>query len=475
MAKKYTGLNLAQTQPKDTIDFTGLGKGVLKAEQFKYEEKEAKKKEAMDFLKPEATFYPYQQSANKILSDAYEMMQKQDKIDPAEYQKIALEYNERIELGKAFGKEFASVVQGYYSDPEINADAAAKMLRDKYIVDGSIDELYRNSSTVLNGSEIYTQPGGSAALNTGVILSNRLKTIGEITTKLVTTGDYKKVPGLAGRAEAEVKTTLMKAASIVDLDANGVPYIKDIKSPLAQTAMDVMLTEDKVLRLVDDALLAKGVNQPTQDQRREELAVMLAPYASVDKSDQQTSQVTSYDVPRPTSGSGSGSTVYTANWKSDITSQNPERIARAVDYIRIGRGFPLTALPKDIVTTVGKDTETSKPKETWAEWSKRKLGLTKRSEQELEEDKPEFLNTDEKAVLLDKLDANSEIRDAEVLKGITDYGLDPDTVYVKLTVKADDALLTGNKWLRQITDIYIPQSAFDSESLPGALYKAAKN
>lgn len=476
MAKKYTGLNLAQTQPKDTIDFTGLGKGVLKAEEFKYKEKEAKKKEAMDFLKPEATFYPYQQSANKILSDAYEMMQKQDKIDPAEYQKIALEYNERIELGKAFGKEFASVVQGYYNDPEINADAAAKMLRDKYIVDGSIDELYRNSSTVLNGSEIYTQPGGSAALNAGVILPNRLKTIGEITTKLVTTGDYKKVPGLAGRAEAEVKTTLMKAASIVDLDANGVPYIKDIKSPLAQTAMDVMLTEDKVLRLVDDALLAKGVNQPTQDQRREELAVMLAPYASVDKSDQQTSQVTSYDVPRPTSGSGSGSTVYTANWKSDITSQNPERIARAVDYIRIGRGFPLTALPKDIVTTVGKDTETSKPKETWAEWSKKKIGsLVGWNEQESEKDEVTLFDGDAKTVLLDKLDANSEVRDAEVLKGDPALGLDPNTVYVKLTVKADDALLTGNKWLRQITDIYIPQSAFDSESLPGALYKAAKN
>lgn len=476
MAKKYTGLNLAQTQPKDTIDFTGLGKGVLKAEEFKYKEKEAKKKEAMDFLKPEATFYPYQQSANKILSDAYEMMQKQDKIDPAEYQKIALEYNERIELGKAFGKEFASVVQGYYNDPEINADAAAKMLRDKYIVDGSIDELYRNSSTVLNGSEIYTQPGGSAALRQGVILPNRLKTIGEITTKLVTTGDYKKVPGLAGRAEAEVKTTLMKAASIVDLDANGVPYIKDIKSPLAQTAMDVMLTEDKVLRLVDDALLAKGVNQPTQDQRREELAVMLAPYASVDKSEQQTSQVTSYDVPRPTSGSGSGSAVYTANWKSDITSQNPERIARAVDYIRIGRGFPLTALPKDIVTTVGKDTETSKPKETWAEWSKKKLGsLVGWNEQESEKDEVTLFDGDAKTVLLDKLDANSEVRDAEVLKGDPALGLDPNTVYVKLTVKADDALLTGNKWLRQITDIYIPQSAFDSESLPGALYKAAKN
>lgn len=476
MAKKYTGLNLAQTQPKDTIDFTGLGKGVLKAEEFKYKEKEAKKKEAMDFLKPEATFYPYQQSANKILSDAYEMMQKQDKIDPAEYQKIALEYNERIELGKAFGKEFASVVQGYYNDPEINADAAAKMLRDKYIVDGSIDELYRNSSTVLNGSEIYTQPGGSAALNTGVILSNRLKTIGEITTKLVTTGDYKKVPGLAGRAEAEVKTTLMKAASIVDLDANGVPYIKDIKSPLAQTAMDVMLTEDKVLRLVDDALLAKGVNQPTQDQRREELALKLALYASATKTEQQTSQVTSYDVPRPTSGSGSGSTVYTANWKSDITSQNPERIARAVDYIRIGRGFPLTALPKDIVTTVGKDTETSKPKETWAEWSKKKIGsLVGWNEQESEKDEVTLFDGDAKTVLLDKLDANSEVRDAEVLKGDPALGLDPNTVYVKLTVKADDALLTGNKWLRQITDIYIPQSAFDSESLPGALYKAAKN
>lgn len=446
MAKKYTGLNLAQTQPTDTIDFTGLGKGVLKAEEFKYKEKEAKKKEAMDFLKPEATFYPYQQSANKILSDAYEMMQKQDKIDPAEYQKIALEYNERIELGKAFGKEFASVVQGYYNDPEINADAAAKMLRDKYIVDGSIDELYRNSSTVLNGSEIYTQPGGSAALITGVILSNRLKTIGEITTKLVTTGDYKKVPGLAGRAEAEVKTTLMKAASIVDLDANGVPYIKDIKSPLAQTAMDVMLTEDKVLRLVDDALLAKGVNQPTQDQRREELALKLAPYASVDKSDQQTSQTINFSVPTPTSKSGPSTSTNTANWTNDILSGNTDRVNAALNYIKVGEDLNITALPDQQVRIVEKDDSDNEM---------------------VVPDNYEWINTKKR---------EAYIKGSEIVSGVSDFGLNPNVTYLKLKL-ATTSNIKGlqDQMFEEDSDVYIPLNLLSDPALANVIYESGKS
>ena len=169
MAKKYTGLNLARVQVPTTIDTTGLGKGILEAEKFKYEEKEAKRKEALEFLKPEATFRPYQQSANRLLTDALAKMSKSETYDPAEYAKVAADYSELINLGNAFETNLKQVSNALMQDPEINSDLAIPSLYNQYIKTGTADELRQNANKPIDPGEMIGSLGGSKLLKQDVV------------------------------------------------------------------------------------------------------------------------------------------------------------------------------------------------------------------------------------------------------------------------------------------------------------------
>ena len=450
MAKRYTGLNLAQTQPEDTIDFTGLGKGILAAEEFKYKEREKKKDQALELLKPQTTFHPYQAAADETLKGIYDGLLSKKDVDPLEVSRAAIEYNQQISLAKAVGESISGITQQYYQDPELNADVAAQMLKSKYIKDGSLPELYKISNQTLDGSFFLEEQGGSAALNVPLTLSNRLKTIGEITKKITTSGDWKKIPGLTGLAESEVITRMTQAANIVDVDTNGNIYIKDISSPHADTAIGAMLTDQRVSRIVDDALALAGIQQPTYDQRKEELRRQLAPYASYTSTDEQKKATTRYQTwdPRKTYPGPSGPGAdYVANFQANILSGNTALIKDAVNYIRVAPDFNINSLPDQLATISLKDASGA----------------------------PVLQNANDKSVVLDKISGSLvEVIDAKAEQGDPKLGLDPNQLYVKITIKGPPPFLEKFKWAQEGIDFHLPIEAFKNQTFTNFLYNAAK-
>lgn len=458
MAKKYTGLNLARVQVPTTIDTTGLGKGILEAEKFKYEEKEAKRKEALEFLKPEATFRPYQQSANRLLTDALAKMSKSETYDPAEYAKVAADYSELINLGNAFETNLKQVSNALMQDPEINSDLAIPSLYNQYIKTGTADELRQNANKPIDPGEMIGSLGGSKLLKQDVVLSNRLKTIGEITRAVASQGKWKEIfPGLG---EAAAISELTQAASIVDVDTKGNPYIKDINSPVATTALKVMLTENRVARIVDDSLNAQGIQQPTPDERVEELRKLLAPYADYTKKRESKTQTSRFATPSSSGDGGGGDgTKYRSLWMQDLTSGSLEREKRALAYIRAGEKLNIAALPTDAVN-VAISKETTRP----SLWQKYIKGSAPISLQTIEKK--------DRDGLIQDLSDTGEIKGSEIVVGQSVFGQDPNQKYLKIKLKASNPLLT-NPLFQEFYDVYVPINTLTDPSQAMPLYKAA--
>lgn len=473
MAKKYTGLNLAQVQVPETIDTTGLSKGILKAEQFKYEEKERKKKEALDFLKPESTFKPYQQAANKMLTDAINEIMAGGEYDPAKAASIAVKYNEAINIGKALENNLNEVSTALKSDKEIKSDLAIPALYKQYVKSGNLDELYNNASQPIDASQLISQAGGSQYLNVDDVLKNRLSTIGEITKKVIEQGDWQTVaPGLK---EAEVKDTLTKAASIVGIDASGNPYI-DLTSDLANTAMGVMLSDDRVRRIVDDRLLNAGINQPTENQRKEELKKVLAPYASISSSDSTSVKTARYTV-GSTSGSGYGSgSAYANMWMPYILSGDPALEQEALEYIKGGMNYSIANIPDSaIIPEIEDYTEKVSTQNEF-------FGIPYSSTKDVTK---QSLSFSDRNSLLNKFSARSNIVNAEIING-SDFSVDPsisfqgnipfdpNQKYVHLKIEVESNRKIGNLSRPEIKDVFIPLKDFVSPTISAALYEAGK-
>lgn len=458
MAKKYTGLNLARVQVPTTIDTTGLSKGILEAEKFKYEEKEAKRKEALEFLKPEATFRPYQQSANRLLTDALAKMSKSETYDPAEYAKVAADYSELINLGNAFETNLRQVSNALMQDPEVNSDLAIPSLYNQYIKTGTADELRQNANKPIDPGEMIGSLGGSKLLKQDVVLSNRLKTIGEITRAIASQGKWKEIfPGLG---EAAAMSELTQAASIVDVDTQGNPYIKDLTSPLATTALKVMLTENRVARIVDDSLNAKGIQQPTPDERVEELRTLLAPYASYTKKQETSAKTSRFATPSSSGdGGGGGGADYVSLWMQDLTSGDAAREKRALSYIRAGENLNIAALPTDAVN-VAINEETQVPNI----WDKYIKGKTPTSTQSITQQ--------DRQALIQELSDTGEIKDSEIVVGQSVFGQNPNEKYLKLKIKAGISGLPGPIF-NEFYDVYIPISTLTDPSQSMPLYKSA--
>lgn len=457
MAKKYTGLNLSRVQVPTTIDTTGLGKGILEAEKFKYEEKEAKRKEALEFLKPEATFRPYQQSANKLLTDALAKMSKSETYDPAEYAKVAADYSELINLGNAFETNLKQVSNALMQDPEVNSDLAIPSLYNQYIKTGTADELRQNANKPIDPGEMIGSLGGSKLLKQDVVLSNRLKTIGEITRAVASQGKWQEIfPGLA---EAAAIQEITQAASIVDIDTKGNPYIKDINSPVATTALKVMLTENRVARIVDDSLNAKGIQQPTPDERVEELRKLLAPYADYTTKKETKTQTSRFATTSSSGDGGGGGSQYISLWMQDLTSGDPQKEKQALAYIRAGEKLNIAALPTDAVN-VAISKETIKP----TLWKKYITGSAPLS----------LLTIDQKNrdSLIQDLSDTGEITASEIVVGQSAFGQDPNQKYLKLKLKAGNPILTSPLF-DEFYDVYVPINTLKDSSQSMPLYKSA--
>lgn len=459
MAKKYTGLNLARVQVPTTIDTTGLSKGILEAEKFKYEEKEAKRKEALEFLKPEATFRPYQQSANKLLTDALAKMSKSETYDPAEYAKVAADYSELINLGNAFETNLRQVSNALMQDPEVNSDLAIPSLYSQYIKTGTADELRQNANKPIDPGEMIGSLGGSKLLKQDVVLSNRLKTIGEITRAVASQGKWKEIfPGLG---EAAAMSELTQVASIVDVDTQGNPYIKDLTSPLATTALKVMLTENRVARIVDDSLNAKGIQQPTPDERVEELRTLLAPYASYTKKQETSAKTSRFATPSSSTagGGGGGGSNYVSLWMQDLTSGDPIKESRALEYIRAGEKLNIAALPTDAISFAINE-ETIRP----TLWQRFIKGSGPTSVQNIERK--------DRDALIQELSNTGEITGSEIIVGQKAFGQDPNQKYLKIKLRAGNPIVTGAAF-EEFYDVYIPLNTLTDPSQSMPLYKSA--